>query len=310
MTSSKVYFITVDPIYAILGDFNSWTHSAATWDLSDQGSNNWDATFSLDANTTYEFKVVYNSTYYGKNTGGTYTTLTRASSSVSTLATSTNNLKITTDVAGNYTFRFNSSSKNLTVTYPTAYTVTYGKGTGGSTVGASATSAGGSFSSGALVRSGDVVTFSQTASTGYTFKGWYTTSSGSTSAGVNGSNQLTINANKDVYAQYTENSYNVTVSAGSNGDVSPKGTVSVKQVTGTSLTATPNDHYAFINWAISGGGITPTSSSSATQTFKATTTGGSIAANFALQWALKGSGTAMGGWSTFNGMTYTGTANT
>jgi len=211
-TSSKVYFITVDPIYAILGDFNSWTHSASTWDLVDKGSNNWDATFALDANTTYEFKVVFNSTYYGKNTGSTYSTITRGSTSINSLATGTvNNLKITTDVAGDYTFRFsNAATKSVIVTYPTAYTVTFGYGTGGSSVTASATSAGGSFSSGAYVASGDEVTFSQTAATGYTFKGWYTSSTGSTSAGVS-NNKLTINGAKTVYAQYTPNDYEITL---------------------------------------------------------------------------------------------------
>ena len=134
-TSGKVYFITIDPIYAILGGFNEWTHSAATWDLSDQGSNNWDATFSLDEGT-YEFKVVHNSVYYGKNSTGTYTTVTRAAYEVTSLESGSGkeNLKITVDLAGSYTFRFNSSSKKLTVTYP-SYTealssMSVDKGTG------------------------------------------------------------------------------------------------------------------------------------------------------------------------------------
>lgn len=207
-TSSVMYFVAVDPIYAILGDFNSWTHSAATWDLVDKGSNNWDATFNLDKGT-YKFKVVYNSSYYGKAS----TSITRSSTSASELSTSGGdgaNISITADVTGSYTFRFNSSSKDLTVYYPTAYTVKFGYGTGGSSVTASATSAGGSFSSGAYVASGDEVTFSQTAATGYTFKGWYTSSTGSTSAGVS-NNKLTINGAKTVYAQYTPNDYEITL---------------------------------------------------------------------------------------------------
>lgn len=86
-----------------------------------------------------------------------------------------------------------------------------------------------------------------------------------------------------------DNSYNATVSAGANGSVSPSGTVGIKQANGTSITATANDGYYFTNWTISGGGITPTSSSSATQIFKATSTGGSLTANFGKRWVLRGS---------------------
>ncbi|MBQ2540830.1 MAG: InlB B-repeat-containing protein, partial [Paludibacteraceae bacterium] len=176
------------------------------FDLSDQGSNNWAVTRTLNANTTYTFKMVYDGEWYGKNS----TNLTRASSSASTLSTSGADMTIKTDVAGDYTFTFNSSSKNLSVTYPTAHTVTFGSD-GHGTVTASATSVGGAFSSDAYIAHNDVVTFSQTPNTGYTFKGWYTTADGSTSAGVNGSNELTISADKAVYAQYNAKSYVVTL---------------------------------------------------------------------------------------------------
>ena len=112
-TSSTLYFITIEPIYAILGSFNDWTHSANTWDLSDQGSNNWKATFYLD-NGSHTFKVVHNSSYYGKDN----TTITRASATVSTLSTNGANINLTTDIAGTYTFTFNSSDKKLIVEYP------------------------------------------------------------------------------------------------------------------------------------------------------------------------------------------------
>ena len=90
----------------------------------------------------------------------------------------------------------------------------------------------------------------------------------------------TINANTTVYAVYEEQEFDVTVSAGSNGSVSPTGTVSVSYYTGTTLTATPNSNYVFKDWTISGGDITPTSSSTASQLFNAQTTGGTIRANF------------------------------
>lgn len=201
-TSNKIYFITVAPIYAILGDFNSWTHSASTWDLSDQGSNNWDATFTLDAGT-HEFKVVYNSSYYGKGTGSTYSTITRASRTVSSLSNSdgVNNLKITADVAGSYTFRFNSSSNNLTVTYPTAYTVTYN---GNSHTGGSIPAV-----SGSIYASGSNVTLATNTGilykTGNAFNGWNTNKGGTGTHYASGGTLSGINANKTLYAEWKAN---------------------------------------------------------------------------------------------------------
>ena len=159
-TSSTLYFITIEPIYAILGSFNNWTHSANTWDLSDQGSNNWKATFHLDKGS-HTFKVVYNSSYYGKNN----TTITRASATASSLSTSGENINLTTDIAGDYTFTFNSSNKNLTVAYPTAYKLTYESTYVGGTVSATA-------ESNTLHLPNTEIVFTATANTGFGFIGW------------------------------------------------------------------------------------------------------------------------------------------
>jgi uncharacterized repeat protein (TIGR02543 family) len=204
-TSNTLYFKTIEPIYAVLGGFNSWTPSA-TYNFSGPVEGVYTASFTINKGS-YTFKAVIDGGYYGN--GQTYS---RGSSSPSNeLSTSGGDMTITADVTGTYTFSFNFTAKTLTVTYPTAYTVTYGKGTGGSSVSASAASAGGTFSSGALVRSGDVVTFTQTAATGYSFKGWYTASSGGTDAGVDGDGHLTINAAKTVYAQYDPMDYVITL---------------------------------------------------------------------------------------------------
>ena len=114
--------------------------------------------------------------------------------------------------------------------------------------------------------------------TGYAFTGWKTGASSGTSYAEGAT--FALNSNVTLYAQWSENQYNATVSAGAGGSVSPSGTVAIKQVNGTSITATPSTGYSFQNWTISGGGITPTSSNKATQTFKATSTGGTITANF------------------------------
>ena len=205
-TSSTLYFITIEPIYAILGSFNDWTHSANTWDLSDQGSNNWKATFHLDKGN-HTFKVVHNSSYYGKNS----TTITRASATASSLSTSGANINLTTDVAGNYTFTFNSSTKALSVTYPTAYTVTYGVGTIEGTDKVTTTP---SITSGSLVLASTPITFSKGATkAGYTWKNWNSKADGT---GTNlGTEDTYVSSNRvaaiTVYACYDLVDYTVTL---------------------------------------------------------------------------------------------------
>ena len=139
--------------------------------------------------------------------------------------------------------------------------------------------------------------------TGYVFAGWNTRADGNGTSYAAGAS-VTMNSNITLYAQWNENSYNATVSAGANGSVSPTGTVAIKQVTGTELTASPSTNYVFSNWTYSGGGIALKSPSTATTnpaTFTATTTGGTIQANFADQWALTGIG---GDWGTYYGLPY------
>ena len=172
---------------------------------------------SLAAKTTYQFKPVYNAEWYTKAS----TSLTRASYSATGLtAADGDNIRVTTDVAGNYTFVFNTSTKALRVEFPTAYTVTFGYGTGGATIGASATSAGGTISSGAYVAAGDDVTFTQTASTGYTFAGWYNASTGGSAVSGMGTSDNVLDdiaANATVYSRYTPNNYTVSFDATTNG---------------------------------------------------------------------------------------------
>ena len=247
-TSSKLYFVTIEPIYAILGSFNNWTHSANTWDLSDQGSNNWKATFHLEQGN-HTFKVVHNSSYYGKNS----TTITRSSATASSLSTSGADINLTADYAGNYTFTFNSSNKNLTVTYPTIYKVTYSHVP---TAAADAPTTSPSVQSGNSVVSGTTLTFTaKTAKTGYTWKGWYDNNAGTGSAlSSNQSYTRSITANTTIYAVYTTNTYSVKFDA--NGGT---GTMSNQNFTyGTAQNLTANTFtrtgYTFAGWATSANG--------------------------------------------------------
>ena len=87
-------------------------------------SNTFRGTITLAANTTYEFKVVdrKNNGWYGYDdtNDGTVSFVgqTTASPALSN-ASGKKNLRIMTAGAGTYTFEWNSSSKTLTVTYPT-----------------------------------------------------------------------------------------------------------------------------------------------------------------------------------------------
>ena len=202
--TSTLYYVTISPVYAILGSFNGWTHSANTWDLSDQGSNNWKATFHLEQGN-HTFKVVHNSSYYGK----TSTTITRSSATTSSLSTSGDNINLTADYAGNYTFTFNSSTKNLTVTYPTIYKVTYSHYPAAA---ADAPTTSPSVTSGNSVVDGTSVKFTaKDAKTGYTWKGWYSNNAGSgTALSDNQAYTTSITANTTIYAVYTLNTYTIT----------------------------------------------------------------------------------------------------
>ncbi len=237
-----MYFVTIEHIYAILGSFNSWNHSAATWDLVEQSSNTWKASFYLDKGD-HTFKVVHNSKYYGKNS----TTITRSSASASSLSTSGADINLTADFSGNYTFTFNSSTKNLTVTYPTIYTVTYSQTP---TVAANAPTTSPSMQSGSSVVSGTSITFiAKDAKTGYTWKGWYDNNAGTgTTLSTNKEYKRSITANTTIYAVYTANTYTVAFNA--NGGT---GTISNQNFTyGTAKNLTANTFtrtgYTFAGW--------------------------------------------------------------
>ena len=114
-------------------------------------------------------------------------------------------LKFIPDALGEYEFRVNyPSNKYVYVTFPTAYAVTFGTGTGGSSVTAKYSNT--SFSNGTKVQSGKTVTFTQTASAGYTFKEWNTKSDGTgTKLSSNATYTHTVAATNTVYAVYTKN---------------------------------------------------------------------------------------------------------
>ena len=204
---------------------DKWNLKGDQWDnwntykpLPNTGTNTFGTTIDLVKDTKYQFKVVQrgaSDTWYGNTNGAGNKVFSRGEGAFTTVADGmNNNLEITPDVSGTYTFSISTSGSTptITITYQAAYTVTFGYGTGGSSVTASG-STDGAISSGNYVKAGDNVTFTQTpSSSGYVFKGWYTTADGNTTVtGMSTSDNVldAIAANATVYAQYTANHYTV-----------------------------------------------------------------------------------------------------
>ena len=142
---------------------------------------------------------------YGQG-GGDYIEFNRlaSNSQKQVYSGSQHELKFIPDALGEYEFRVNyPSNKYVYVTFPTAYAVTFGPGIGGSSVTAKYNST--SFNTGTKVQSGKTVTFTQTASAGYTFKEWNTKSDGTgTKLSTNATYTRTVAATNTVYAIYTK----------------------------------------------------------------------------------------------------------
>ena len=181
------------------------------------------------------------------------------------------NLKYTPTVTGPYEFKVDySDAANVavTITYPTPYTVTYSVSPDGAG-GAITTSP--SVSSGGEIAAGTIVTFTHgDANAGYE---WYRWEDGSGSElGTGSTYTTTINANTTVVAKYTENTYNVTATASAGGSATPTSAISMGQITGGDITATPNTGYNFTDWTITSGtgyfGASGTSTTSTTANTK------------------------------------------
>lgn len=265
----------------------------------------------------WSFKIKNGETWYGLTADGSYW-WTSSTAANQPLSTSGANIQLCANVAGNYEVKVDyttPASPTVTVTFPTTHTVTYSVVPTGAALDITTSP---SVSSGGLVVDGTNVTFTHSmANTGFVWNGWYNNAEGTGVAlGTGSTYSQTITADATIYAVYTEHQYQVTVSAGANGTVDPSGTVLVKRITGTELTATPNSYYVFKDWTVNGGGITPTTSTNNPETFKASALGGTIQANFAPQWAIvgglsrtrNGESDAMGDWDVYtNGIANLGT---
>ena len=225
------------------GDFNDWGNTSSLMSGS--------TTINLKAKTTYKFKI-HNYGATSESWHGNTGTMTRDNCSGWKMDNATD-CQITTDVAGDYTFTYERSTQKLSVTYPTAYTVTYSRVP---TAAANAPTTTPSFSSGDYVLANTSVTFNaKAANTGYTWKGWYSNNTGTGNAlSTNLAYIRSITATTNIYAVYTTNTYTVEFDA--NGGT---GTMSNQNFTyGTAQNLTANAFtrtgYTFAGWATSENG--------------------------------------------------------
>ena len=93
--------------------------------------------------------------------------------------------------------------------------------------------------------------------------------------------------------------YSVTVAAGSGGEVNTTSVTAGQYQSSGTITATPSTNYAFVNWTASTANITIASATSKSTTVKATSTG-TVTANFADQWNIKGN--QWDNWNTYKGL--------
>lgn len=236
--------------------------NTGNFDLSAPVSNVRTVTRSLKANTTYTFKIMYNSDWYGYNSG-TFTRNSSTSSNSRTISTSGGDMTLTTDYAGDYTFKFNQSTKAFSVDFPTAYKVTYGKGTvDGSSGSCSAKDIDNGnaavTSNSTWVKSGNrVVLTAPVAKTGYTYNGWFDNNSGTGAAITTNANcTITVSSALTRYACYTINNHTITHSASTHGSYTIQvGSAAAVSTNTTSdygktitLAASPATGYHFDSW--------------------------------------------------------------
>ena len=104
-------------VVTLVGDMNGWSQNSTKFV---DGS----VTVELNANETYKFKIMINGGWHG-NDG----TMTADNCTGWTFASDKGDCKITTTIAGTYTFNFDTETKKLSVVYPepakTNYTVVF-----------------------------------------------------------------------------------------------------------------------------------------------------------------------------------------
>lgn len=232
---------TIGTGYYLRGNFDT---SDLNWDpgiefRKDSGSSNIGyVKLTLPASTEYKgsdnkgFKVFYNSKWYGNDS-----TVTSQYHNDLLMEENKGNCSLTTADAGEYIFALNTSTMNISVTYPSVntYTVTF-NANGGSVTTASMTVTNGR-------QYGELPTPTYT---GYTFDGWYTLQSGGTK--IESTSTVNLTGDTTLYAHWTANTYTITLNT-DGGTVNSGNVTSYTYGVGATLpTDVTKDGYTFLGW--------------------------------------------------------------
>ena len=282
--------------------------NVGNFNLSDPVSNVRTVTRTLAANTTYTFKIVYDSEWYGKTSGALTRSTSTSSNTLTDLSTSGGDMTLTTDYAGSYTFKFNQSTKTLSVDFPEAYQITWGVGNvAGNKYAITCKKYGTNdavISNSTWILKDNRVTFyagnnepENVVQTGYTWRGYYGDANGSTSQLSNqtGYSPTISTAGMSFYACFYENNYFITPYIVGQGTVDPAVGQNGHVATKVSFTATPGTGYKFDNWTQRSGTLTIESPNNVTTNVNATAAS-ELQANFSPKYAVRVK-TGGGAWS-------------
>lgn len=217
--SNPVVSVYYPEVYAISGDFNSWTETSNMVFDGNVGT----AVINLTARAAvYEFKVLENGVWCGGSHAITGTT-----SNLDVTVGGGANMTIKADIypSGNYTFSYNKSTHKLSVTYPTSYQISFDRvpTEGGKTApwgNFTGVLADKQITSGVTkIANGATAHFyAANAADGYTYYGWYKVSDapkGTYTNRVSSSQEYapTVSSSTptNLYAKYYPNDYTVTL---------------------------------------------------------------------------------------------------
>ena len=153
----------------LVGSFGRWDTQDPKQEFKKATATIYTLTWTLQAETAYEFKVKYNGGDYGNSKETEFLTKDKTSVILKNSGGEAGKCKITTSKAGDYVFTWNTETKQLSVEYPNNCTVTF-FGDGG-TVNAVANSTE-TLTSPAKVNIGSNITFTATPNTNNQFEKW------------------------------------------------------------------------------------------------------------------------------------------
>ncbi len=277
----------VTPQTIDLSGLAAGSHTLAIWFNSSAG-NLWDSNDGKNYNFSFTYNKTLSITYKDKN-GDTFSG-THASGYPTTHTYGTATTLKTATKTG-YTFGGWFTSSGCTGSYVTTLGATtyttditlYAKWTENLTSVTISSNGNGTVSpTSASVGVATTQSVTATPADGYHLASWAVTGNADIKSQTT-NNPVTLYGNGSgstgtLKATFAENTHNITISNDSHGTTSPTGAQSnVGEVTGISITATPNDGFGFKEWLVTGGTI---SAQSATTTFKPTTDNATIQATF------------------------------